>query len=230
MSKIDPSDLILEAVVDSHEAAQEAVRAGAGRIELCSRLDLGGVSPHVRTIRSCMKAISVPLKIMVRPRGGDFVYSSSEISQMEKEIAILKRFGIEEVVLGCLTPEGKVDVEATNHLADSAYPMRVTFHKAIDVTPDPLEALETLKGVRSVTAILTSGGAPTALEGQENIRKMIASAGERFPIISAGKITWLNLPEVHAAIGGKEYHGRKIVNTIVMGQATESREPRRGRR
>lgn len=229
MGSEDSSNLILEACVDSHQAALDAVQAGAQRIELCSRLDLGGLSPHFRLIRACIKSVSVPLKVMVRPRGGDFLCSEKDLKQMLKEILMLKRFGVQELVLGCLDEKDEVDMVAMDTLVKASFGMKITFHRAIDASSDPLLSLEKLRGFKNITSILSSGGAETALDGKEVLRKMKVAAGERFTLIAAGKITWGNLSKVHEAIGANEYHGRKIVNIYESSQNSGFTSERRGR-
>lgn len=205
---------IREACVETCEEAVTAHRRGADRIELCSRLDLDGLTPERRVIEKTLASLSIPVKVMIRPRGGGFVYDENELTAMEKEVDLCKSLGVEEAVFGLLTSDGTVDIESTARLAERASPMAVTFHKAIDLVGDILEETDRLTSIPQITSILTSGGKRIAMEGSETIREMVQSFGDRFNIIAAGSITEANLDEVHSKIGAGEYHGRRIVGKL----------------
>lgn len=205
------NDLVLEACVETFEQAMRAEAAGAHRIELCGNLAVGGITPPKELIKKVLENAALPVMVMVRPRAGDFVFSENEMTEMRATIDFCKKIKVAGVVIGNLDAKNKVDVFQTKKLVAWAAPLEVTFHKAIDETPDLIESVKTLSQIAGIQRILTSGGAKTASGGAKKIREMIKTAGGNLTIISAGKITQGNLFEVHQKIGGTEYHGRRIV-------------------
>ncbi|MFZ2900564.1 MAG: copper homeostasis protein CutC [Saprospiraceae bacterium] len=208
--------MLLEACADSLFQALLAEAGGAHRIELCSRLDLDGLSPDRGIILQALRQLKIPVKIMIRPREGDFIFSEEEIQEMEREIHWCKKAGVREIVTGASLPSGALDIATLRRLASAAEPMTVTIHKAIDLSPDPLAELESLRPIANITHILTSGKQATALEGAPLLREMIRAAGDRFVILVAGKVTWENLEEVGKATGAREYHGKRIVKSLTF--------------
>jgi copper homeostasis protein len=206
-----PDNILLEACVETLEEAIAAERLGAHRLELCARLDLDGITPPVDLIRHVREAVQIPVKVMIRPRAGNFIYTSGELELMKRDIMICKSLGIHGVVIGLLDENNQLDLESIYLLADLAAPMNVTLHKAIDLCNDPVREIRSLKKMRKVHAVLTSGKMPTAQEGQGLIRSLIHEAGKDLTIIAAGKVTSKNLGELHTLIEAKEYHGRHIV-------------------
>ena len=208
----DVSVLTLEACVESLMEALHAEKEGAHRLELCSRLDLDGLTPDTELTRNLLDAVKIPVKVMIRPRAGDFYYTESEVGFMAEQIQSFKESGVFGVVFGMLEKDDRLNISQIEYLAKVARPLEVTIHKAIDLCDDPLNEIRKLKRTGLVHAVLSSGAAPTAREGQIMLRNMIREAGEDIRIIAAGKITAQNLPELHRAIGAREYHGRSIVN------------------
>ncbi len=206
-----PENLILEACVETLEDAMLAEKSGADRIELCGDLSVGGVTPSEELTLACIAALKIPIMAMVRPRGGNFVYSETEFEQMKQNIAFFKKAGVAGVVFGILDEKNEVELAQTRQLAELAQPLFVTFHKAIDDTPDPVSALESLMQVPGIQRVLTSGGKDTALEGAEVLRKMRNVAEGEIKILAAGKVTKENLMQVHSAVRTSEYHGKRIV-------------------
>jgi copper homeostasis protein len=206
--------MIREACVETFEEAQKAQEKGANRIELCSHLELDGLTPSPEMIEKACSELSIPVMVMIRPRGGNFVYSEEELQTMENEIAMAKKIGAEGVVLGLLTPDNQVDVNNTRRLAAAAYPLPVTFHKAIDVMENPVDGVKQLINIEGITRILTSGGQPTAREGARIIREMMQAAGERITMLVAGKVTSENVDEIAALTGAVELHGRRIAGEL----------------
>ena len=202
---------IKEACIESIDQAINAERNGADRIELCKSLDLGGLTPEKRVLQNTIKSISIPIKVMIRPRPGNFIFSQNEIKIMEQDIDLCKNSNVQEVVIGVLTMSGNIDTKVTKRLASRAYPMAVTFHKAIDQTKDILKELGRLSRVKEISSILTSGGGETALKGQALLRKIINQYGSRFNIIVAGSITHENFEEIHESIDAQEYHGKSLI-------------------
>ena len=203
-------EYIKEACVGSFTEALGAQAAGANRVELCENLSEGGTTPSYGTIKKCMEALSIPVFVMIRPRGGNFIYSEDEINIMKEDIKICKQFDVQGIVFGLLTKDGKVDAENTSKLIELARPMQVTFHKAFDELSDLEEALETLIRL-GVNRILTSGTRETALEGAFILNPLIESAKNRITIVAAGRITKDNISDLSRMIGTTEFHGRKIV-------------------
>ncbi len=206
--------VILEACVETYEQAVAAEKNGAHRIELCDHLDLGGITPPVALTEAVLDTLNIPIMAMVRPRGGNFVYSDAEFKLMQMDIELLKEMGCHGVVFGLLTSEGEVDVERTKKLVELASPMQVTFHKAFDNCPDLFRALEDLKKT-GVNRLLTSGGKATALEASELLTQLIERSEGKPKVIVAGKVTHKNINELKDLIpNAREFHGRKIVSGI----------------
>jgi copper homeostasis protein len=203
--------MIREACVETLQQAIRAEKQGAARLELCARLDLGGISPPLPLIQQVLEQCSIPVRIMVRPRGGNFVFSRDEADKMFSYIASCKTTGVQGFVAGALTPANRLDLPLIRELADIASPLPMTIHKVIDETSDPLEEIQSLKSIPGITHILTSGKAETAIQGADLLKKMIHAAGEDLIILVAGRVTAENLEEVHQLIGAREYHGRRIV-------------------
>ena len=210
----EQKNICLEACVETLEEAILAERNGANRLELCSRLDLDGLTPNLNLTKKIMEKISIPIKVMIRERDGNFVYSDHEILAMQNKIEVFKSIGVLEVVFGVLNVNKEVDTQSTNHLAKHAFPMIVTFHKAIDQTSNIFEALEKIKSIPGISNVLTSGGKNNAESGYKIIKEMINVANNKINIIAAGSITNNNLEYLHKKIGAVNYHGRKIVGEL----------------
>lgn len=199
--------IIKEACVENFNEALEAQNRGANRIELCENLNVGGTTPSYGTTLACLKHLDIPIFPMVRPRGGNFVYSPIEIEIMKNDIKLFKNMGIKGVVFGVLLQNGDIDIKTTKELVDLARPMVVTFHKAIDETNNPIYWAEELSKI-GVKRILTSGGKATALEGKDIINEMIK---KDIQIVVAGKVASDNFETILKLIPNNEYHGKKIV-------------------
>ncbi|SHG24506.1 copper homeostasis protein [Salegentibacter echinorum] len=202
---------LVEACVETLKQSITAEKNGADRIELCADLHLGGVTPTKELVRKVKKELQIPIRIMIRPRGGDFQYSAAELTQMRESIEFCKEIGVDGVVFGFLQDDKRIDLSVLIELAKIAKPLQVIFHKAIDETPNILESVTILKETGLVDGILSSGGCATALEGASALREMLKRTGEELEIICAGKITTANLQEIHQKIGSGAYHGRRIV-------------------
>ena len=207
-------NIIKEACVESAKEAKVAELKSADRVELCSRLDLDGLTPSRSIIKQAINSLTIPVKVMIRPKDGDFIYSKEDITKMRSEIDFCKSIGVGEVVFGVLNKNGQVDIDLIHLLAKEALPMKVTFHNAIDDTIDIILELKRLSKVKEVTSILTSGGKDSALNGQDTIKQIITEFSSRFNIISAGGITDINFDLVHNSIKGTEYHGKRIVGQL----------------
>ncbi|CBK25107.2 uncharacterized protein [Blastocystis hominis] len=198
--------MLLEVCIDRVESAINAERGGAGRVELCDNLIDGGTTPSYGMIKTVKNAINIPVNVIIRPRGGDFYYNENEMQIMIEDILACKSIGVNGVVIGCLTKDGKVDMEKNRRLIEAARPLSVTFHRAIDMTVDLLEATRDCIAL-GVDRILTSGGCNTVMEGKETIKEMRKIAEGRLQIMAGGGVTATNIRELVEFTGIKEVHG-----------------------
>jgi copper homeostasis protein len=198
---------LLEACVETIEAALAAEAGGAGRIELCHDLDAGGVTPPAGLVHAAAARTAIPVFVLIRPRTGDFVFSPAERELMRHQVAIARALGAGGVVIGGLTPAGDVDEILVAELLRAATPIPVTFHRAFDAAREPQIALERLIAL-GVGRVLTSGGAPTAVEGAGLIAALVDQAAGRIGIIAAGGIRAPNVEEIVRQTGVVEVHAR----------------------
>jgi copper homeostasis protein len=208
---IRTKQLLFEACVETLEDALIAEDKGASRIELCSALDQDGLTPSRELTAQCLYYLSIPVMAMVRPRGGNFVYSEAEVKQMESDIEFFKEAGVAGVVFGLLTKENTIDIKNTQRLVKQAFPLDVTFHKAIDYTSDILQSFQELNAIDGISRVLTSGGMDTALNGREIIWQMQHLPQLRIKIIAAGKLLPENRDKIARFTGVTELHGKQIV-------------------
>jgi copper homeostasis protein len=205
--------VLFESCVDSLEAAVASARGGAGRIELCAHLEVGGTTPDAALIAACADAVAIPVFVMVRPRGGDFVYDAGELSAMAADIRAAAAAGAHGVVFGALRPEGTIDDEAMRRLIAAAKAMPVTCHKAIDATRDVAEALDALLAL-GVDRVLTSGGALTADDGAATIAAMVARAGGALAVMAGGAVRADTVADLVNRTGVREVHARLIPSGV----------------
>lgn len=206
--------IIIEACVEDLEHALNSQAKGANRIELCSNLAVEGLTPSEKLIREAKETLNIPIRVMIRPRAGDFCYSQDELAQMRESIELCKKIGVEGVVFGILNEDNTLNIEMTKSLAEESYPLKVVIHKAIDSTPDPVETLKQLLEIKEISTVLTSGGKDNAFEGAEILKKMIRLAGDEIEILAQGHITKNNFAELHDLIGASAYHGKYIVTEM----------------
>jgi copper homeostasis protein len=199
--------VIIEACVDSVESATGAQAGGANRIELCENLLEGGTTPSAGLIEVCRERLHIPLHVLVRPRGGDFVYSDVELEVMRRDIAVAWRLGAHGVVLGALLADGTIDVPRTRALIEVSRPLSVTFHRAFDFTPDADAALDILITL-GVDRVLSSGQAPTAVAGTGILSRLVRRAAGRITIVAGGGLSEENVLAVIAQTGVSELHVR----------------------
>ena len=199
--------VLVEACVDSVASALAAERGGAGRLELCDNLFDGGTTPSAGMIAAVKAAVRIPVFVIVRPRGGGFVYTQDEFSVMRLDIEAARMLGADGVVIGALTRERRLDVAQLEPLVDAAATLPVTFHRAFDVTSDQEQALEVLMQLR-VARVLTSGGAPTALEGVEGIAALTRRAGAQITVMAGGGVREETVQEIVHRAGVREVHVR----------------------
>lgn len=200
----------VEICVDSVAGVRAARVAGADRVELCAALFEGGITPSRGTVRAARSVEGIGLQVMIRPRGGDFLFDDDEMAAMLDDVATARAEGADGVVIGCLTAAGEVDRERTRALVAAAGPLSVTFHRAFDMTPDAFEALETLIDL-GIDRVLTSGQEESVLEGLPLIERLIERAGQRIIVMPGGGITSRNLGRIVAAVKPREIHLAALV-------------------
>jgi copper homeostasis protein len=196
----------IEICVETFEAALAAERGGASRIELCARLDLNGLTPEEDLTAAVVRVLSIPVRVLIRPHDRGFVYTPDEFREMRQQVQRVKEAGAAGVVLGVLLADGRVDVGRSRELVELARPMKVTFHRAFDKTPDLTEALEAVIAT-GADCLLTSGGAAEVLSGAEAIARLRSQAGTRIQPMAGGGLRLPNLVEVLRRTGVNWLHG-----------------------
>ncbi len=205
--------MIVEVCANSLQSALNAQEGGAKRVELCSSLIMGGLTPSPSSILMAKAILEIDVFVMIRPREGDFCYSDLEFEQMAQDILFCKETGCDGVVLGVLLPDGTVDVERTKQLVELASPMQVSFHRAFDLTKDTMKALEDVIST-GCTRILTSGNRPQVMDGIDHVTNLIREAADRIIIMPGGGINDKNLSRI-LQTGAQEIHlsGRRKVES-----------------
>ena len=204
----------IECCVESLSEALIAEKRGADQLELCSDLANDGLTPDTALTEKILETISIPLKVMIRHRKGDFFYDKSDISIIRNQINSMKLIGIKHIVFGSLTHLNRINLEQIKMVSELAYPMNVTYHKAIDLSENFFKDTELLLQFKNVKSLLTSGQASTAEKGYLTLKRLLADFGKNIKIISAGSITDKNLNKIHNMIRGRYYHGRKILGEL----------------
>lgn len=210
------SVLKLEVIAFDVESCRIAQQSGADRIELCDNPADGGTTPSYGTIKAARAVSSIELFVMIRPRGGDFLYSDEEFDIMKNDVQICKELGCDGVVAGMLTKEGDVDVKRMSALVNLAYPMSVTFHRAFDRSNDPYKAMEDIIET-GCERILTSGQMPMAIEGASLIKELVEKAAERIIIMPGSGIRSENIINIAQSTNAVEFHSSaRILMDSVM--------------
>lgn len=196
---------VLEIAAFNLQSALAAAKAGADRIELCENQPEGGVTPSYGALKIAREKISIPVFPIIRPRGGDFLYTDDEFAALLTDIRLCKELGFEGVVTGVLKADGTVDTERMKRIAEIAYPMELTCHRAFDRTRDALEALEAVIEC-GFDRILTSGQQPDAVSGIALIQQLVTAADERIVILPGAGVTAENIVQIATATGVHELH------------------------
>jgi copper homeostasis protein len=197
--------VLLEICAGSVTSCLAAQESGAGRVEFCDNLLEGGTTPSYGAIASAREKLQIQLNVIIRPRGGDFLYSDIEYEVMERDIVACKNLGVDGVVIGLLTADGDVDVVRCKALVELAAPMPVTFHRAFDVARDPFKALEDVI-LAGCNRLLTSGQEASAMEGRALIRDLREAAGDRLIVMPGAGVRLNNIAQLVAETGCIEYH------------------------
>lgn len=196
---------LLEVAANSPASALAAQAGGAGRVELCSALELGGLTPSHASIAMVRERLRIPLYVLIRPRAGDFLYDDDECEAMRRDIETCAALGCDGVVLGVLDADGGVDMQRCYELIAAAGHLGVTFHRAFDLVRDPRRALEDVIAL-GCERVLTSGGQASALEGAALIRGLIEQASGRIALMPGAGVTVDNLAALASATGAHEFH------------------------
>ncbi len=204
----------LEICVDNIESAITAQEAGADRIELCGNLPEGGTTPGLGTIRAIRENISIGLHVIIRPRGGDFLYTHAEYDIMRRDIYICGENGVDGIVVGILLPDGSIDIDRTARLIEMARPMASTFHRAFDLNSDPLTGVEAVIS-SGADRLLTSGQMNKAEQGLKLIRQLVEISGDRLIIMPGSGINESNIATIALSTKATEFHltGRKAIDS-----------------
>jgi copper homeostasis protein len=215
-------NLLCEVCVDSIESAINAEKGGASRIELCSNLFEGGITPSAGMILQVRKMIKIQMNVLIRPRSGDFCYSNEEFEVMKNDIEYCKKCGVDGVVFGILTIDGHIDIERNRILVELAQPLNVTFHRAFDMTCDPFKSMEDIISLK-FQRILTSGQELSCLEGLDLLTTLIEKAKERIIIVPGGGITEKNIKKIIQTCKAKEFHvsGRIMHDSLMKYRNTK---------
>ncbi len=205
MSKSINGEYRIEVCANSMESAVIATESGAYRIELCAAMSEGGTTPSYGEIAATRKHVNCKLNVLIRPRGGDFLYSPEELDIMRMDIEMAKSLGVDGIVIGCLNADGTVDEHAMKSLMQSAGKMSVTFHRAFDMTADPFAALETIISL-GCNRILTSGQSVSAYSGTELLAKLVKQADGRISIMPGCGISAQNIRYIAENTHAYEFH------------------------
>lgn len=196
---------LLEVCAGDLESVRAAADGGAARVELCSALGEGGVTPSIGFIRQALLVPGLRVHVLIRPRGGDFLYTPEEVNAMVADIEACRESGAHGVVIGALTPDGDIDLPSCRRMIEAAGEMSVTFHRAFDLCRNPEEALDTIIEL-GCDRLLTSGQAATALEGTPLLRRLHDRAAGRLVILAGGGVTPDNAADILIGSGTNEVH------------------------
>lgn len=207
----------MEICIDSVESAVNAAEGGASRLELCSNLVEGGTTPSLGMLRVIKKMVDIPVFVMIRPRGGDFLYTDTEFQVMVENVSLMKKNGADGIVFGILNADGAIDERRSQTIIDLSRPLPVTFHRAFDMVREPERSLHILIKM-GVDRVLTSGLDSTALEGLPVIRNLVKIGRGKITVVPGGGINERNLERILVGSGAVEYHcSARSSRSSVMG-------------
>lgn len=197
---------LLEVCIEDIESIISAEKAGVNRIEFCTNLVEGGTTPSLGMFRIARKKSKLPFNIMIRPRGGDFLYSDVEFETMLENVHIFREEGADAIVFGILDSKGNIDINRSAKIIEKAKGLPITFHRAFDMVQNPEKSLDDLINL-GINRVLTSGQAPTVTEGLDNIKKLMIQAKNRITIMPGCGINPSTFPLIHKTLQASEYHG-----------------------
>ena len=202
----------IEVCCSSLSEVREAVAGGARRVELCAAITCGGVTPSHATIKSITEAaLDIDINVLIRPREGGFHYSDEEVEVMCHDIEFCRQMGVHGVVIGALTRDGEIDIEACRRMVEAAGDLSITFHRAFDVCIEPLQALEHIIAL-GCDRLLTSGQKPSAEQGAERIAELVSHAAGRIIIMPGAGITPQNIALIEQKTAATEFHSTAAIN------------------
>ncbi len=193
------------------ESAVIAQKAGADRVELCADMSVGGITPTIEIIKQAREHLTIDLYIMIRPRGGNFVYSDSEFEQMKSEIETIKKLGVNGFVFGILKDDNTINIEQNKVLVELVKPFSCTFHRAFDEVLNVEKALEDVISC-GFSTILTSGTFPNVMEGKEVLKQLVNQAKNRIEIMPGGGLRSTNISEINEMVDANWYHSSAITD------------------
>lgn len=196
---------LLEVCVDSAESAVEAAKGGADRLELCGNLVIGGTTPEQALYEKVRELVDTKVHVLIRPRYGDFLYTEHEFDIIARSVALCREWGADGVVVGCLLPDGTLDLDRMKRLREAAGPMSMTLHRAFDMCREPYEALEQAAEL-GIQTILTSGQRSCCMEGRELIAGLVRAAGGRVDILAGGGVDADVIRQMIPATKAASYH------------------------
>lgn len=202
------------------DSALIAQNNGADRVELCDQMSVGGTTPNIDDIIKVSGFLEIDLNIMIRPRGGDFIYTDQEFDQMKQDILRIKQLKVDGFVFGILDQNNKVDVIRNKQLVDLAHPLVCTFHRAFDVVENFNESLEDVIAC-GFSTILTSAGKQNVVQGKQILKELVERANDRICIMPGGGLRSNNLAEISQYTGAKYYHSSAITNDTQLASAAE---------
>lgn len=202
------------------ESALIAQKAGADRVELCADMLVGGTTPAIEMIQQACEDLTIAINVMIRPRGGNFVYSNPEFEQMKSEIEIIKKLGISGFVFGILNEDNSINIEQNKELVELAKPFSCTFHRAFDEILDYEKALENVISC-GFSTILTSGTFSNVLEGKEVLKQLVIQANNRIEIMPGGGLRSTNISELDKIVHANWYHSSAITDGSEIASSDE---------
>lgn len=202
------------------ESATLAQKAGVDRVELCANISVGGTTPSIEIIQQARKNLSIDLYVMIRPRGGNFVYSEPELEQMKSEIETIKKLDVNGFVFGILNEDNTINIEQNKALVELAKPFPCSFHRAFDAVSNYEQALEDVISC-GFSTLLTSGTFSNVMEGNEVLKKLVEQAKNRLEIMPGGGLRSTNISELNQIVNANWYHSSAITDGTEIANSNE---------